>query len=151
MGSHQPVAVTVVVPSGLLIRDAAGWVGGSCWAELAMHQYLTEVLAGDGLDPERRVALWAVRANRARAAHEWHQRLPELAEMARAQFVLQVDDWPALAGPTQVDAGLAWLAQRYQAHRSAAVGPADAPVAATLMWAERLVTADRRRLAELGS
>ena len=158
--------MTVVVPAGLPLLDAARWVGGSCWLELRVHQLFTEVLADDGSDASRgdgdragapladevRVALWTVRANRAEVAEAWHRRLPELREFPRETFVVEpVDDGsdpgegPAVDAANGIGQVVRWLSlldQRYSAHAEVAVGPADGPVAATLARARDLVAHD---------
>lgn len=134
--------MTVIVPAGLPLLDAARWVGGSCWLELHVHELITDVLAGAGLDHEARVALWRVRANRAEAAEAWYRRLPELRELPRETFVA-APDGSDVVGPAQgVEDLLAALDRRYAAHEPVAVGPADGPVAATLGWARTLVARD---------
>ncbi len=79
--------MTVLVPAGLPILDAARWVGASCWLELTVHQLLTAELAAPDLDDQGRVVRWRVRAHRAEVAAAWHQRLPELRELPREGFV----------------------------------------------------------------
>ncbi len=143
--------MTVVVPAGLPLEEAARWVGSSCWSELHVHQLITDVLAGGGLSDEERLALWRVRANRAETAEAWHRRLPELRELPRASFVLPPADDPPWERSAQVDADgathevAAWLRrldERYAAHAPVAVGPADGPTAATLSWARWLLAHD---------
>lgn len=137
-----------VVPVGAAIIEAASWVGHACWAELRLHQVLTEWLAVE-LDAELSVAFWAVRAHRAELAEAWHARLPELRELSRAGFVEPGDPWDgvftgmnALTGPDQSSArlrslvrALATVGGHYDAHVAVAVGPADGPTAATLSMA----------------
>lgn len=148
--------MTVVVPAGLPLQDAARWVGASCWLELYVHEVITHVLALEVLHDDQRVALWRVRANRAEAAEAWHRRLPELREFPRSSFVVAPDgDDGAEASAEDVAAGgipvvAAWLTrlhQRYQVHAAVAVGPADGPVAATLSWARSVLVPDREAMA----
>lgn len=147
--------MTVVVPAGLPLLDAARWVGASCWLELAVHRLLTAELADPDLSDDERVARWRVRAHRAEVAAAWHERLPELREFPRDRFVAppagagpEVDDpwWEPGAGVDLV-AALDRLDRRYRDHEAVAVGPADGPVRATLSRARELVAADRRTLA----
>lgn len=147
--------MTVVVPAGLPILDAARWVGASCWLELAVHRALTAELADPDLADEERVARWRVRAHRAEAAAAWHARLPELREFPRERFVAPPADpgpdpddrwWGASAGIDLADV-LDRLDRRYHDHEGVAVGPADGPVRATLSRARELLAADRRALA----
>ena len=140
----------VVVPAGSNLIDAARWVGGSCWLELAAFQRLSRQMATVGLDDAVRVALWSVRSHRDEMASAWHRRLPELREMPRSDFVLAPTDgdrW--LEGEDAPDsvidtvtAMLAALDGRYAAHQLVAVGPADGPVAATLARARQLLAED---------
>jgi hypothetical protein len=145
----------VVVAQGRPLLEAAAWVGRACWAELRLHEVLTDWLATE-VDPERRTALWAVRSHRAGVAQAWHRRLPELRELPRADFVrpgdAQVEAWftnlaaieagDAHARPAALAATLHALADGYEAHRAVAVGPADAPVADTLALAVARSVAD---------
>lgn len=155
--SGQPPGVTVVVPAGLPILDAARWVGSSCWLELAVRGALTAELADPELSDGARVARWRVRAHRAGVAAAWHERLPELRELPRERFVVPPSDAAGGAGDDrwwEVDAGtdvvalLDRLDRRYRDHEAVAVGPADGPVRATLSRARELLAADRRALAE---
>jgi hypothetical protein len=147
--------VTVVVPAGLPILDAARWVGASCWLELAAHRVLTAELADPDLSDSARVARWRVRAHRAEVAAAWHERLPELREFPRERFVAPPADpgpdpadrwWEAGASIGPVDV-LDRLDRRYRDHEAVAVGPADGPVRATLSRARELLAADRPTLA----
>jgi hypothetical protein len=159
--------VTVLVPAGLPILDAARWVGASCWLELTVHQLLTAELAAPDLDDQGRVVRWRVRAHRAEAAAAWHQRLPELREFPREGFVAPPaghgidgvdgsgDQWwvagdagVASAGIDLVDV-LDRLDRRYHDHEARAVGPADGPVRATLSRARELLSTDRQALGSL--
>ena len=136
--------MTVLVPAGLPILEAARWVGASCWLELTVHQLLTAALAAPDLDDQGRVVRWRVRAHRAEVAAAWHQRLPELRELPREGFVAP----PADDGIDGIDltAALEGLDRRYQAHEAVAVGAADGPVRATLSRARDLLAADLRAL-----
>jgi hypothetical protein len=146
--------VTVLVPAGLPLLDAARWVGASCWLELAVHERLTEVLASEHLDAEVRVAAWRIRSHRAEVAEAWHRRLPELREMPRSAFVQpppeeEVAGFDAGAGGLTVDQVVGMLAaldDRYATHERVAVGLADGPVRATLSWARVLLAEDRAAL-----
>ena len=139
---------TVLVPAGVSLLDAAAWVGASCRAELDLHQRLTEVLAA-GAGPERSPMLWAVRAHRAEIAEAWHRRLPELREFPRETFV--ADDASNGSVPGVASASdLTWVVEalgdllaRYRDRTSVAVGPADGPVADTLVAAIRRAEQDR--------
>ena len=145
----------VLVAEGRPLREAAAWVGRACWVELRLHEVLTDWLATE-VDPERRSALWAVRAHRAGMAQAWHRRLPELREMPRADFVrpagpaveawfaslVDLDAADAHARPAALAATLHALADGYEAHLAVAVGPADAPVADTLALAVARSVAD---------
>lgn len=132
------------MPAGLLIGDAAAWVGHACWAELRLHEALTGWLTVE-TDDAAAAQLWSVRSAAAERASAWHRRLPELREMPRADFVSpsskEVAGWfddLAAAGIGTVDrraaAQVAVQALRagYEAHAEVAVGPADDPVARTL-------------------
>jgi hypothetical protein len=147
--------MTVVVPAGLPILDAARWVGESCWLELHVYEVVTELLASEVLHDDQRVALWKVRSNRAEVAEAWHRRLPELREFPRHTFV-SAPDGPlgeAAAEPTRplgVPVVAAWLSRlkaRYVEHLDVAVGPADGPVAGTLRWALALLAQDLEAVA----
>ena len=144
----------VLVPAGAPLVAAATWVGQACWAELRLHAALT-VWLGDESDPERRLAWWTLRAHHAQVADRWHQRLPELREMPRADFVgpsgSEVERWfedlegvPAV-GPGRVaalSATLHALALGYEAHRHVTRGTADGPVADSLVLAAARAVAD---------
>ena len=149
----------VVIPAGLTIDEAARWLGGSCWAELAVHEVLTAVMAHAEIEPDVRVSLWRVRAHRAESADEWHARLPELREMPRSNFVTAPSGWE-MAAPTEgtaLTAGedsvaevvrlLRWLEDRYVAHEAVAVGPADGPTGTSLRWVRDLLAQDLAMLA----
>lgn len=145
--------MTVLVPAGLPLLDAARWVGASCWLELAVHERLTEVLASEPLDAEVRLAAWRIRSHRAEVAEAWHRRLPELREMPRAEFVQppkeEVAGLHAAPASRTVDriAGLLEaLDDRYAAHERVAVGLADGPVRETLSRARVLLAEDRAAL-----
>ena len=154
--------------------DAAAWIGGACWAELRLHQAITDHL-GTGSDPTLTIALWRVRAHRAELAEAWHRRLPELRELPRAGFVEPDETILAVVGPlapdplapdaraetaggqgstpgpnTGVDviaAVFERLGDHYRAHRGVAVGPADGPTARTLTRAIEQTDQDRAALA----
>lgn len=146
--SAPSVPPFVVVPVGQPILDAAAWVGHACWAELRLHQVLTDWLAIEA-SPPLATAFWAVRAHRAELAEAWHRRLPELREFPRPGFVkssaagdqglagLEVLTDPAdgAARVAALRAALAAMADHYRKHAQVAVGPADGPVADTLGWA----------------
>jgi hypothetical protein len=165
--------MTVLVPAGLPILDAARWVGASCWLELTVHQLLTVELARADLDDQARVVRWRVRAHRAEAAAAWHQRLPELREFPREGFVAPPaddgidgfdgfdefdgsgDQWwvagdagAASGGIDLVDV-LDRLDRRYHGHEARAVGAADGPVRVTLSRARDLLATDRWALGSL--
>jgi len=152
--------VVVVVPAGPSIIDAADWVGHACWAELRLHQVLTDWL-GSETDPKLSASLWRIRSNRAAVAAAWHRRLPELHELPRAGFVepsasgeeafAALDALTASGASddrvTALRTGLAKLGARYEQHVAVAVGPADGPTAATLADAIRTTAADGASLA----
>lgn len=145
--------MTVLIPAGLPIRDAARWVGGSCWLELLAHGRITDLLAVPDLADDLRVELWRVRAHRAATSEEWHRRLPELRELPREDFVgppEELGDPDAGAyGPPSIAAVagvLGLLDDRYAAHEAVAVGPADGPVRATLSAARARLARDRQAL-----
>jgi hypothetical protein len=136
----------VVVPAGLPLREAAAWVGQACWEELRLHQVLTGWLPVEA-DDEQRIMWWTLRSHRGEMAEAWHRRLPELQEWPRADFVApssaevagRLERLAGLLDPAStgertagLGAALADLAHRYRDHRRLVVGPADAPVAATL-------------------
>lgn len=146
--SAPSVPPLVVVPVGQPILDAAAWVGHACWAELRLHQVLTDWLAIEA-SPPLVSAFWAVRAHRAELAEAWHRRLPELREFPRPGFITSsaagdqgFGDLNALTNPADgaarvaaLAAVLAAMAAHYREHVGVAVGPADGPVADTLTWA----------------
>ncbi len=155
----QPARVTepeprVLVPAGLPLLDAAGWVGASCRAELVLHERLTATLAS-GAGAERSGVLWEVRAHRAEVAECWHRRLPELREMPREGFVAAAARPDAEAGatgplePAELVRTLGDLLDRYRAHVAGAVGPADGPTADTLAHAIRRAEQDRAAVSAL--
>lgn len=132
--------------AGLDLSEAAKWVGQSCWAELRLHEVLTAWMA-DEPDAAFVEIMWGVRADAAERAAAWHRRLPELREFPRAGFVAapgtdQEAAWDLLAGAPDLSPRTAGLrlalsarADEYKRHRGVAVGPADGPVAATLVTA----------------
>lgn len=151
---------SVVIPAGVPILDAAAWVGHACWAELRFHQVLTAWLAVE-TDPELSPTFWAIRSHRAEVAEWWHRRLPELREHPRATFVaptrpdveVRFDELEALVEPdasmdrAAAAAGvLVALGKGYEERRAVAVGPADRPVAATLVQAVAITAADHLAL-----
>lgn len=147
---------TVVIPAGLPILEAAAWVGQACWAELRFHQVLTAWLAVE-TDLELSQAFWAIRSHRGEVAEWWHRRLPELREHPRETFVApsrpdvaaRFDELEALVEPdasmdrAAAAAGvLIALGRGYEERRAVAVGPADRPVAATLVQAVAITVPD---------
>lgn len=141
----------VVIPAGLALVDAARWVGHSCWAELRLHEVLTGWLAIDA-DPESVLLYWRERADAAERAHAWHQRLPELRERPKADFVVASSeavervfnglaglDHPAATGLRcgALSAVLRGLRVGYHRRQPLAAGPADGPLAATIAAALR--------------
>lgn len=155
-----PADPAVLVPAGLPILDAAAWVGHACWAELRLHQLLTDWLAVEQ-DHELGLALWRLRSHRAALAEAWHRRLPELRELPRPGFVepsergdqgfatldaLTEDGTPAQRATALAEA-LARLLRHYEAQAVVACGPADGPTAASLVEAIRTTGADLASLA----
>lgn len=153
-----------LLSAGAPIRDAAGWVGAACWTELRLHEVITGWLAGEP-EPSAQIAFWTVRADRAAQARIWNDRLPQLAEMPRPDFmvprraaaVARLEGLGSLtqAGETAArvvgfDAVLADLGRGYARHRSVAIGPADGPVASALIDALARVEHSRALLAALG-
>lgn len=150
----HPTTVTVA-PAGPLLVDAAAWVGAACWAELRLHQALTDLLADidAGTNADQAVGLWAVRSRRAELAAAWHQRLPELRELPRSGFVEPTPEvtevlapltTPAPADPLAAVAEvLDGLVALYQERQTVAVGPADGPTASTLLRALADTETDR--------
>jgi hypothetical protein len=141
----------VEVPPGAPILEAAAWVGASCAAELDLFDRLTRALAAGG-PPDRTAARWTVRAHRAELAEAWHRRLPELREFPRSDFVAP-DPGPVSGGTVDDPTEDRWLLDaldaleaRYLAHLDVAVGPADAPVADTLVRALAVTAEDRLAL-----
>lgn len=164
--ASTPPAEPVVVPAGAPIRDAAGWVGAACWAELRLHEVLTGWLASE-TEPATALGLWSVRSERAGLAEAWHRRLPELRELPRAGFVTasrpevgsvfdDLADLADLVGPgasvaraQALAAVLDGLLAGYRARVGVAVGPADGPVAVTLRSAIDATAAELATLAAL--
>lgn len=151
---------SVVVPAGRRIGEAAAWVGRACWVELRLHQVLTAWLAVEA-DHAQRVAWWSLRSTRAELAEAWHHRLPELRELPRPALVVSpgpevsahldhlagLDDPDATEDRVRALAGvLAALGRGYRRHAEVAVGPADAPVAASLVLARARTDADLRAM-----
>lgn len=141
----------VLLPPGLPLADAAGWVGRACWAELRLHEVLTGWLAIEA-DPEQTEVLWSERSDAAERAAAWHARLPELREYPRSTFIAPgspeverlFDGLAALDQPDATDARRGALAAvlrglrlGYHRRRQVAVGPADGPTATTIAAALR--------------
>lgn len=153
--SNSSAAPVVVVGSGELILDAAGWVGHACWSELRFHQLLTDWLALEA-SPALVSTFWAVRAHRAELARALYHRLPELREFPRGGFVkgspageqgfaaLAALTAPAdgMARSSALHAALSTMADHYRGHARVAVGPADGPTADTLVTAITRTEAD---------
>jgi hypothetical protein len=131
-------------------------VGQACWAELRFHQVLTAWLAVE-TDLELSQAFWAIRSHRGEVAEWWHRRLPELREHPRDTFVApsrpdvaaRFDELEALVEPdASMDRAVAAagvliaLGRGYEERRAVAVGPADRPVAATLVQAVAITVPD---------
>ena len=146
----------VVIPAGPPILEAAAWVGHACWAELRFHQVFTTWLAVEA-DLELSQAFWAIRGHRAQVAEWWHRRLPELREHPRSSFVApsspdvaeRFDELDQLVQPdASMDRAVAAagvlvaLGRGYEERRAVAVGPADRPVAATLVQAVAITIPD---------
>lgn len=146
-----PVDPVVLIPPGLPILEAAGWVGHACWAELRLHAVLTGWLALEA-DAVRSEALWQERADAAERAEAWFRRLPELREHPRSAFLVPSSDpvaslFDALDELDDPDAGdrrasalaavLRGLRLGYHRHQEVAVGPADGPTRTTLAAALR--------------
>lgn len=154
MTDHPDVQPVVSIPAGAAIRDAAGWVGTTCWEELRLHQTLTDLLAGPDSDSgaddgsSMRQRWWVVRAHRAELAEAWHRRLPELREFPRAGFVAPNPDGSVVVADGDPVASLRALLDRYRAHVEVAVGPADGPVGETLGDAISRTEADLALLEE---
>lgn len=164
----------VLVPAGRPILDAAAWVGTACWAELRLHQVISDQLGTATVAPlaggadaaseagpaEREGAegpesdgpppslLWVVRAHRAEVAEAWHRRLPELREFPRPDFVVPGDDGERLVADDDVSATLHALLDRYRQRQSQPMGPADGPVADTLAVVIARTEADLALLAD---
>ncbi|MEO6629310.1 MAG: hypothetical protein ABIP03_12170 [Aquihabitans sp.] len=153
-----------LLTAGAPIRDAAGWVGAACWTELRLHEVITGWLAGEP-EPSVQIAFWTVRADRAAQARIWNDRLPQLAEMPRSEFMiprspLAVGRLDGLGSLTQADetaarvvgfdTALVDLGRGYALHRLVAVGLADGPVASALFDAVARVEHSRALLASLG-
>lgn len=144
----------VLIPAGAPILEAAAWVGASCHLELVLHDRLGSLLAS-GRFPERTSDLWTVRAHRAELAAMWHRRLPELREFPRPPFVTAPADaasehaWldaDGFGSITEVLTALHSLEARYLRHLDRAVGPADGPVAESLVRASAVTAEDRLAL-----
>ena len=155
-----PDADVVLVPAGDPIEVAAAWVGRACWAELAVHELLGAWLAQPADDDGHALAWWSIRAARAEQAEAWHRRLPELRELPRPSFVAARSSAAdqllvELAGvgsgdrPGALVAVLVAMRAGYLARAEAARGPADGPVAATLVRAVEAIDRDLARCAPL--
>lgn len=150
--------MTVVVPAGLSLLEAARWVGESCWLELNAYELLTATLLDSEIGATGRVAVWTVRAHRGEMAEAWNRRLPELAEHARSSFVAAPPDVDLSQGSPHQEPPMHFeevidllegLDQRYASHQGVAVGTADGPVSETLDVARRRLTGDVAQLAPL--
>lgn len=154
--------VVVLVPAGEPILAAAAWVGTACWAELRLHQMISDLLgtaqvaplpeATPGVDVDSNQGpsaslMWTVRAHRAEVAEAWHRRLPELREFPRPAFVVPGGDGERLTADSDVTATLTALLDHYGRRVAVAVGPADGPVADTLAVAIARTEADLALLA----
>lgn len=145
----------VLMPAGAPLLQAAAWVGASCHLELVVHERLTELLTAGRL-PTWSTSIWTVRSHRAEIAEAWHRRLPELREFPREGFVTAPDgpitdhlggEAEAFITRAGVLAALDALEIRYLEHLERAVGPADGPVADTLVRALATIGDDRLALA----
>jgi hypothetical protein len=164
------VAERVLVPAGPTLHEAARWVGHACWAELRWHEVLTGWMAapgGGGVDGAERIGatnradapvlLWSLRADAGERAAMWHRRLPELSELPRHGFLACPSDEVAsgfrelAATPTDAArlpatvAVLGAFLSGYTARQATAVGPADGPVARSLV--DAVGSIERSRLA----
>lgn len=168
--------VVVLVPAGEPILAAAAWVGTACWAELRLHQMISDVLGtgvvaplasagevegaamsdgrparpfGVGVEGQPSAStLWVVRAHRAEVAEAWHRRLPELREFPRPGFVVAGTDGERLLAGDDVSVTLQALLDHYRDRRAQPMGPADGPVADTLTSVIARTEADLALLAE---
>ena len=145
----------VMIAAGLPIEAAAAWVGHACWAELRFHELLSTWLAHEE-DDAVAIHLWSVRAAAAERASAWHRRLPELREMPRQAFVTPssadvaafFDAIDAAVVAEHVAGGLAAeviagaLLAGYESHTLRTLGPADGPVARTLVAARASLQAE---------
>lgn len=179
-GQPPPVTdddVVVLVPAGEPILAAAAWVGTVCWAELRLHQMISDELgtavvaplapaAGSSSEDEDEQVgdrsgdlgsfgqssdasrLWTVRAHRAEVAEAWHRRLPELREFPRPDFVAPGSDGERLLVDGSVTATLQALLDHYRQRSTQPMGAADGPVADTLAVAIARTEADLVLLAE---
>jgi hypothetical protein len=118
---------------------------------LRLHEVLTGWLAIDA-DADSVLLYWRERADAAERAQAWHQRLPELREQPKADFVLASSEavervFNGLAGldhPAATDlrcgalsAVLRALRLGYHRRQPLVVGPADGPLATTIAAALR--------------
>jgi hypothetical protein len=116
---------------------------------LRWHEVLTGWMAdpavGDA-DDGASIRLWSLRADAGERAAMWHRRLPELSELPRHGFLTcsskNVDDgFHELAATPGGDSGrlaatvavLGAFLAGYTARQATAVGPADGPVARSLV------------------
>lgn len=147
----DPADVVVITPPGLPILEAAAWVGNACWTELRLHAVLTHWVAVES-DAEAALVFWTERADAAERAEAWHRRLPELSEYPQSSFVqasseavarlfngLSAVDGPEVTSQRRgaLSAVLRGLRLGYHAQQERAVGPADGPIATTLVAALR--------------
>ena len=155
------VTERVVMPAGPSLHDAARWVGNACWAELRWHEVLTGWMAEpgvDGVDDGASLLLWSLRADAGERAAMWHRRLPELSELPRHGFLTcpseevaeGFDQLAAIAAdggrlPATV-AVLGAFLSGYTARQATAVGPADGPVARSLVEAVAGIERSRHAL-----
>ena len=145
--------VVVLVPAGEPILAAAAWVGTACWAELRLHQMISDLLGTAAVAPLRSASTsegddegaverpdgastaskwWTVRAHRAEVAESWNRRLPELRELPRPDFVVAGVDGERLLVDGDATATLHALLSHYRLRQAQPMGPADGPVADTL-------------------
>lgn len=157
-----PATERVVVPAGPTLHEAARWVGHACWAELRWHEVITGWMAdpdADGANDGASIRLWSLRADAGERAAMWHRRLPELSELPRHGFLASpsnevADGFDELAAIAPVGdrlpatvAVLGAFLSGYTARQATTVGPADGPVARSLI--EAVAGIERSRLALL--
>ncbi len=155
-----PVTERVVVPAGPTLHEAARWVGHACWAELRWHEVLTGWMAAPGADGDdgASILLWSLRADAGERAAMWHRRLPELSELPRHGFLAcssgEVAEGFDQLAATAADGGrlsatlavLGAFLSGYTARQATAVGPADGPVARSLVEAVAGIERSRHAL-----